>query len=154
MVDLVFRNLTTDRAVSERFFRRALEATASVAQTTDPWEVSVTLVGEKRIRDLNRTHRRKDAVTDVLSFPLGEMPVKGYTSSGSGDMFICPSYARSKAEREGIPFKRMMAWLTVHGALHLLGYDHPDASVGTPTLRRRGEQMSALEGRILEKLES
>lgn len=150
MFDLVFRNTTRDRAYSESFFKKIIEATLATALAGQAkpkakhLEFSVTLVGEKKIRDLNRTYRRKDAVTDVLSFPLGETPVAGYTSNGSGDLFLCLSYARAKAKREGVSLKRMMAWMTVHGTLHLLGYDHERSS-------KDEKKMFALERTILEK---
>jgi probable rRNA maturation factor len=73
--------------------------------------LSVELVAERRIRALNREHRGLDAPTDVLSFPIDvEAGVAGPRELG--DVFICPEHTVDVAEA------------TVHGVLHLCGYDH------------------------------
>jgi probable rRNA maturation factor len=92
--------------------------------------LSVELVGEERIRELNREHRRRDAPTDVLAFPLdGGEDVVGPRELG--DVVICPAHATDVREA------------AVHGVLHLCGYDH-ETDAG---------EMLALQGRILESLE-
>lgn len=85
-------------------------------------EVSVTLVTAEGIKELNAEYRDKDAVTDVLSFPIfddmdDEMAILG-------DIVLCLSRAEEQAKEYGHSFEREVAFLTVHSALHLLGYDH------------------------------
>jgi probable rRNA maturation factor len=90
---------------------------------------AVELVGERRIRDLNREHRGIDAPTDVLSFPVDEAaPAAGPRELG--DVVICPEHTRDLVEA------------VVHGVLHLCGHDHETDS---------GE-MLALQRRIVERL--
>jgi probable rRNA maturation factor len=73
--------------------------------------LAIELVGEERIRELNRDHRGKDAPTDVLSFPIdGGEPVAGPRELG--DVVICPEHTEDLVEA------------VVHGVLHLCGYDH------------------------------
>ena len=73
--------------------------------------VAVELVGEDRIHALNREHSGKDEPTDVLSFPVdGRGPVAGPRELG--DVVICPEHTADLVEA------------TVHGVLHLCGYDH------------------------------
>jgi probable rRNA maturation factor len=73
--------------------------------------LGVELVGEERIRELNREHRGKDAPTDVLAFPIDELePVPGPRELG--DVAICPEHCSDVTEA------------AVHGVLHLCGYDH------------------------------
>jgi probable rRNA maturation factor len=73
--------------------------------------LSVELVDEERIRELNREHRGRDEPTDVLSFPIdGTGDVAGPRELG--DVLICPGHTADVAEA------------TVHGVLHLCGYDH------------------------------
>lgn len=115
-------------------------------------EVAMVLIGKTRMRALNKKWRHRDKATDVLSFPLSEPLYKGYTSLSLGDIFICPMVVREKAALMGLTERAQMAWTLVHGLLHLAGHDHPDDSVGTPTLRRRGERMAKLERRILDNL--
>ena len=159
MLDLVFRNETlsdgqaNDNAFNEAFFASILEKAIEVMELAEKSvEVSVNLVDEKRIQELNKKYRNKDQVTDVLSFPLDEEHMSRYNIIALGDIFICLSFAKDKSIREGIALGKNLAWMTVHGFLHLMGYDHPDDSVGTPTLRRRGEEMEALEDKIISKL--
>ena len=90
--------------------RSAAEA-ALRAAGVDAGHLSVELVGEERIRELNRAHRGLDESTDVLSFPIDEEgSVPGPRELG--DVVICPEQTVDLAEA------------TVHGVLHLCGYDH------------------------------
>jgi probable rRNA maturation factor len=142
-MDLVFRNSTKTRTFGEAFFRLYIKKTLSLTKESDDQEVSVNLVGPQRIRSLNRMHRHKDRPTDVLSFPLGESTVPGYTKRILGDIFICPAYAIARAREEKISLKDKMAWLMVHGMLHLLGYDHEQSS-------KEARRMEKLENLILK----
>lgn len=108
------------------------EAVAAALRTAGVGEghLSVELVGEERIRELNREHRGRDEPTDVLAFPLdGGGEVAGPRELG--DVTICP--ARTADVREA----------AVHGVLHLCGYDHETD---------RGEMLAA-QRRIMESLE-
>ena len=97
-------------------------------------EVSVTIVDNEEIRSLNREHRGKDAVTDVLSFPMMEFDEDGEAIDCEydfdeelvllGDIVISAQRALEQAEEYGHSFIREIAFLTVHSMLHLLGYDH------------------------------
>ena len=91
-------------------------------------EISVTFVGERTIREMNRDYRGVDRVTDVLSFPLLSDEYDETDLDGGllclGDIVICPARARQQAEEFGHSFEREMAFLAVHSTLHLLGYDH------------------------------
>ena len=101
-------------------------------------EVSITVVDEKTIRELNREQRNIDSVTDVLSFPMlyfdenGDITDCDYEMGGDrlllGDIVICAPRAKKQAEEFGHSFLREMAFLTVHSMLHLLGYDHVDSA--------------------------
>jgi probable rRNA maturation factor len=99
-------------------------------------EVSLAFVSDAAIRALNRAHRRKDAPTDVLSFPSGE-------SAFLGDIVIAAGVARRQARRAGHAFGTEARVLALHGLLHLLGYDHEH--------REDGGRMTALEARLRRK---
>ena len=107
-------------------------------------EVSLGLVEETKIKELNSKYRQKNEVTDVLSFPLEETRLKKYDILPLGDIFICLPFAVKEAERRGISLKKELAWLTVHGFLHLLGYDHEKSIIDD-------KKMFNLENKILEK---
>ena len=88
-------------------------------------EVSVSFVSNDRIRELNRTYRGIDKVTDVLSFPQYE--AKEYVTGPLielGDVVICKERAKQQSETFGHSFERELIYLFVHSMLHLLGYDH------------------------------
>jgi probable rRNA maturation factor len=93
---------------------RELEAAALAALAAcgiDDGHVTVELVGEERIRALNRTHRGIDEPTDVLSFPVDGAGV-AIGPRELGDVVICPEHTADVREA------------VVHGVLHLAGHDH------------------------------
>ena len=91
-------------------------------------EFSLTLCGKRRIRSLNRLHRKKDKPTDVLSFPVHNNFLRGKGNfSGHialGDIFICQDMAQKQARDFKLSLREEILHLFVHGFLHLLGYDH------------------------------
>ena len=91
-------------------------------------EVSVTLTDDAHIHVLNRDYRGVDRPTDVLSFALTESEEPAILDAPYGvvlgDLVISLERAAAQAEEYGHSFLREMSFLTVHGMLHLLGYDH------------------------------
>lgn len=148
-LDLVFNNTTHDTLPCRSLVVRAFAAAKSWLHIPrgHTAELGVQLVGPTRIRTLNRTYRRKDVATDVLSFPLHMRPIQGYTAVSLGDLFICPQRVRAKAAREGRPVRDQMKWTIVHGLLHLAGYNHEKSAVAA-------RRMFVLEQTILKKLVS
>ncbi len=92
-----------------------------------PCFVSVTLVGEEHIRDINHTWRGVDRPTDVVSLEC-ERPDDPDLAAGEpcelGDVVLAPSYIERQALRLGTTYPNEFRLLLVHGLLHLLGYDH------------------------------
>jgi len=110
--------------------RPAVEATLA-AVGIDDGHLSVELVDEDRIRELNRDHRGRDLPTDVLSFPIdGAGPGPGPRELG--DVVICPEHTEDPVEA------------AVHGVLHLCGYDHE--ADGGEMLARQAEILRHLRG--------
>ena len=90
-------------------------------------EMSVRVVGRAESRRLNSHYRGKDSPTNVLSFPTSELPaqsMKGAPLRPLGDLVICPQVLRSEAREQRKSLRAHWAHLVVHGALHLIGYDH------------------------------
>lgn len=91
----------------------------------DNLEFNVILVNNEYIHDLNLNYRKVDRPTDVITFALEDGEEIDYDSWRMlGDIYISIDKARSQAEEYGHSFLREFAFLTVHGFLHLLGYDH------------------------------
>ena len=134
-----------DAAGLRRFATLVLEAEGFDAGT----EMAVILVSPSQIAEYNREFMDRDGPTDVLAFPLqdlepGRVPphIANQPPMGLGDVFLCPAEVRRHAAAEGVPFDDYLYLLTVHGILHLLGYDHGD-----------DEDADAMEEREQELLE-
>jgi probable rRNA maturation factor len=101
------------------------------AEGVDAGDVGVIFVDEARIAELNGAHRGKPAPTDVLSFPVdGSDALPDGVPRQLGDLVVCPAFASA----EGTD----IATLLVHGALHLVGYDH---ETDDGSMLRRQEQL-------------
>lgn len=98
-------------------------------------ELSIDLVGDRRMRRLNRQYRKKDRTTDVLAFAMRESasPV----SALLGDVVISVPTARRQAKEGGRSLSEELAWLLVHGVLHLCGYDHERSGAEARRMKRR-----------------
>lgn len=105
-------------------------------------DMSVRIVDAEESQALNRDFRGQDKATNVLSFPVGTITgLPGEEQCPLGDIVICASVVNAEAEAQGKTSADHWAHMLVHGALHLLGYDHEtDAEAAT---------MEALEVRIL-----
>jgi len=101
-------------------------------------EVTIRIVDETEGRDLNNTYRGKDYATNVLTFPLTEIPHL------MGDIIICAPVVEAEAKAQDKPLEAHYAHLTVHGILHLHGYDHETEA--------EAELMEGLETAIVTKL--
>ena len=108
-------------------------------------EVSVTLCGDERIRELNRDYRGIDRVTDVLSFPLFDEEEDG-GKTPLGDIVIDVDRAAAQAQEYGHSFEREIAFLTVHSMLHLLGYDHEEGKAEESEMFARQEAVLSSMG--------
>ena len=94
--------------------------------------LTVCLVSDAEMKRWNRAYRGKNRSTDVLSFPANESPakrkgvVRGAARAGLylGDIAIAPGVARKNARRLDHEFDDELRILTLHGVLHLMGYDH------------------------------
>ena len=123
--------------------RRCCNAVLTFEEFSDPAEISVTLVNDEQIHELNKMHRNIDRSTDVLSFPLGENGVydKNLETGASllGDIVISVETAVRQAEEYGHTLQREIGFLTVHSMLHLLGYDHEAGGLELVTMREKEE---------------
>ncbi len=169
-LDLVFKNLTSDKNYTSKFFERILIAGIKELKFGNPapslsaghhsergraWsgagniEISVSLVGEARIKKLNNKYRKKNKATDVLSFPMeGKSVIRNskYAIRDLGDIFICLPFAKNQAKSENVSIEKELARLTVHGFLHLAGYDHERS-------KSEADIMFKIEGRVLSQLD-
>ncbi|MEA2113665.1 MAG: rRNA maturation RNase YbeY [Patescibacteria group bacterium] len=163
----------TQNEIDEKFLKRITVKTlkSSVVKRTMPdllkgeVEISLAIVGEGRMRKLNKIYRGKNKVTDILSF--GDKTVLPYLAKAFprlkkganmafvnppdgikrlGEIVICYPYAKKQARRMGHSLEKEMTILLIHGILHLLGYDHEKNE-------RQAKEMEGMEVEILRNIE-
>lgn len=101
-------------------------------------EMNLVFLDTAAAKRLNNDYRHKNYATDVLSFPMtGEM--------GLGDLVICLPVIKKQAKEHDLKFEEELAYVILHGVLHLLGYDH-ELSV------REDRIMMRLQDRVFERL--
>lgn len=106
--------------------RTSIERAAEAALKSEGrnGDLTVLIDTPERIQTLNRDFRHVDAVTDVLTFPAWEGEISLSADGYLGDIMICYDRAKEQAQAYGHSLIRELSFLTVHGVLHLLGYDH------------------------------
>lgn len=128
----------------EQMVMLVLAKTAEVMSVEPHAEVSVVFADDAYIHELNRDYRGKDTPTDVLSFALNEGAepdiIGGPEETLLGDIIISLDTAARQAEDFGHSLERELAYLTVHGMLHLLGFDH-EAEAEKIVMRQKEEQV-------------
>ncbi|MFM8340892.1 MAG: rRNA maturation RNase YbeY [Methylomonas sp.] len=105
-------------------------------------EIVIRLVDDQESAELNQQYRHKSGPTNILSFPF-EAP-DGFDSDLLGDLVICTPLIACEAQQQNKSLFDHWAHITIHGVLHLLGYDHMDDT--------EAEEMEALEIKILSRL--
>ncbi len=85
-------------------------------------EISLVITNDDEMKEINRLYRKIDSTTDVLSFPINEN--KQITSQMLGDIVISFDKAKSQSVENECTIEEEIAFLYIHGLLHLLGYDH------------------------------
>jgi probable rRNA maturation factor len=87
-------------------------------------ELSISIVGDRSIRRINRDYLQKDKPTNVISFSLQEGEFGVINPVALGDVVISADTAAREAEEGEIPFEERLFFLLMHGIMHLTGYDH------------------------------
>ena len=135
----------------KRLIRMSVEATLAYEEIERDLEVSVTFTDDEGIRKLNRSYRKIDRATDVLSFPLFDFEgeddaLADETCDMLGDIVLSLERAAAQAEEFGHSFEREVSFLTVHSMLHLLGYDHETSEEDELDMRQRQTKIMEMLG--------
>jgi probable rRNA maturation factor len=154
----------TQNEIREKFFERVTEAVLKTVGIKDKTEISLAIVGDGRMRKLNKMYRGKNRVTDVLAFANRSIipylakafprlkrgedfkfiePPDGVKRLG--EIIICYPRAKKQAKRLGHSLEKELTILLIHGILHLLGYEHEK---GGP----EAEEMKEMEEKILKQV--
>ena len=136
LIDNRQEEIKVDEAL-ETFVVQVVEEVIAYEQCEEEFEVSISFVNNQEMRSLNKEYRNIGKETDVLSFPLVEFIEEELNTEDEGaeyieeeialgDIVISMEKAAEQSEEYGHSFKRELAFLLVHGMLHLLGYDHDE----------------------------
>ncbi|MDJ0664768.1 MAG: rRNA maturation RNase YbeY [Acidimicrobiia bacterium] len=140
-------NSELDDPLPTDWLRDLADTSMRAERLPDSTQLSITLVSEPRMAELNARHMGKEGPTDVLSFPIEDFAA-GIIDTGAdgpplmlGDVVICPAVVESNATTAGVAFEDELALMVVHGTLHLLGRDH--------VIDEEAEEMEQREREIL-----
>ena len=117
---------------------------ASLAPSRARGTMTIAIVPDRRVQQLNRLYRGNDGATDVLSFPSDE---RGYL----GDVVIAAGVARRQAKEAGHSLQHELRVLALHGLLHLLGYDHERDAGRMARAEARLRQRGGLREGLIER---
>lgn len=155
-INIGFETEVADENSVRELIRTCAERVLASEQVDFDAEIDVTVVDADAIREMNAEYRNKDAVTDVLSFPMYEFlngepqeELEAEPDSGCvmlGDMILCYTRACEQAEQFGHSPARECGYLTTHSVLHLLGYDHERNDEDTRLMRSKEEDNLAFLG--------
>jgi len=122
-MEILIQNNQDQHPVDTAQFESQIGQVLEKLEETD-CELSLLLTDDFEIQELNRTYRDLDKATDVLSFPQDEDAVNETGDTLLGDVVISVETAARQAEEHHLSFNEELILLTIHGILHLLGYDH------------------------------
>lgn len=107
--------------------------------------LSIHFVGDKKMTELNKKYRGKNKTTDVLSFALQEGELFG-DKNDLGDIFICIAQVKRQAKEYKISFEEEFYRMTIHGILHVLGYDHMEENDAKKMFSRQEKLLQNVYG--------
>ena len=127
-------NLTVFR-IEEKFLKKVARKVLTI-ENRKLNELSIALVEPKRIKELNKKYRKKNKITDILSFKY---------NNNSGEIVICPEVVKKNSKKFCLTFKKELTRALIHGILHLLGYDHEKS-------KRESKKMEKKENYYFSKI--
>ncbi len=145
-VTVDFMNASSETAApsASKFQLWSNSALAATDQNTKDFNIGIRLIDESESAELNQSFRQKKGATNVLSFSYDDLPIQTDEPELLGDLAICSQVVLREAQEQNKDPDSHWAHMTVHGTLHLLGYDHQHNS--------EAETMEKLETQILQNL--
>lgn len=144
---IAIMNRQKRQKIATKRLRAAAVRILSVLECTSS-ELSISIVGDRTIRILNRDYLHKDRPTNVISFSMQEGEFGSLSPDLLGDVVISADTAALEAQEGGITFHERLVFLLLHGILHLTGYDHERSG------EDEAKRMEAKEAEIFATLAS
>lgn len=131
----------------EELFASQLAVLGSIPKSAEDVDLSLSVLSQADMQNVNKEYRDIDSATDVLSFPLWEesgvfVPPADWESLPLGDILVCPDVVARDAEEEKKTFIEELTLVICHGMLHLVGFDHDN--------EEREKEMWELQSHMLE----
>lgn len=140
-IKITLQNVSQEKQIPTKAdFKRWISKV--LAKIIQPTEITIRIVDAEESQSLNNYYRGKNQPTNILSFPFAVPP--GVDTNLLGDLVICAPIVKQEAKEQNITLKAHYAHLTIHGVLHLLGFDHETA--------KSAKEMETLEIRYMEEL--
>ena len=143
-------NNLTAVSIDQDFIKHIVD-TVLKGENREKKEVSLAFVGPRRIKEINRRYRKKNRVTDVLSFPESEVEMKEFgigelqeNKNILGEMVVCLKEVKKNSRRYKINLETELARVIIHGVLHLLGYDHEKSEEEKEKMQKKEEYYLSL----------
>jgi probable rRNA maturation factor len=116
------------------------------------WEISILLVDDPQITNLNKTYLQRNRPTDIIAFSQIEGDFSHLNANLLGDLVISLETAQRQAEEEHASLDDEIVFLLIHGILHLLGYDHEGSAKQAREMQAKQEEvLSSIKGSVLSK---
>lgn len=137
-------NNLTEVKIKEDFVKEILDKV--LEQEKKQGNISVAFIGPKRMQKLNKKYRKKNRVTDVLSFSESQVLFENFFIRGLkktknlGEIVICLREIKKNAQRLNIIFDQELTRVLIHGTLHILGYDHEKNEKETMKMKKKEEE--------------
>lgn len=140
----------------EALAEKVIKGVLDYEECEEDYEVSISFVSNEEMKELNNEYRGIDSETDVLSFPMMEFDDEEAEDEADedveyieeelalGDIVVSMERAKEQAVEYGHSFERELAFLLVHGMLHLLGYDHENAEDERVMVNKQEEVLNKL----------
>lgn len=133
------KTIRIDTQALRRTIRRLLKA-LDLAES----EISILLVDDAEMAELNQMYRGKHGPTDVLAFALHDGEFSEINPAVLGDIVISLETAARQAQEDGHTLEAEVRFLLIHGLLHLLGYDHERSKQEANRMRQKEQELLAL----------
>ncbi|MBI5077239.1 rRNA maturation RNase YbeY [Candidatus Falkowbacteria bacterium] len=125
-------NNQTDYSIPKEKIDALLRLAGRVLKIRKKQRISVAFVPSARIREMNRIYRKKNKITDVLSFAL---------SPSESEIIICPSAAKAQAKKQPGGFQQEILALVLHGFLHINGFEHEKSKIAARKMEKIEEDI-------------
>ena len=129
--------------INESFVKKIVKGILKKEKNKTEFEVSIALVSPEIIKKINRAHLQRNRVTDVLSFPIAGLK-DPFQKKNLGEIIICPQKVKKNSQNYKTDFEVEFSRVLIHGALHLLGYNHEGSA-------KEGERMEKKQNFYLAK---